>query len=86
MTEKMERPQFAKAYDQNSQGHHVSCAKILAKSAPMTNPQGAIAPKSEKTMFFLMPGGYALPSSASAFGTINAAPIPCIPRQTSKKM
>jgi hypothetical protein len=57
MTEKIDRPQQVKAYDQKSQGHQVNVANILANSAPITNPQGAMAPKSENTMFFLMPGG-----------------------------
>jgi hypothetical protein len=57
MTEKIDRPQQVKAYDQKSQGHQVNVANILANSAPITNPQGAMAPKSENTIFFLMPGG-----------------------------
>jgi len=40
----------------------------------------------EKTMFFLIPTGYARPKRARPLGMSRAGPIPCMALQKSKKV
>lgn len=53
--------------------------------APKPAPEGAVDPKSTKNMFFFLPGWYARPTIANAFGSNIAGPIPYRALQQSKK-
>ena len=86
---------------QNAHGHQTLSARRLEKVAPRTKPPGARAlanyqhcpirfvlatyPNNENARFCFIPGSYDLEMIAMAFGSINAGPIPCIPRQNAKK-
>ncbi|BCS01355.1 uncharacterized protein AKAW2_51696A [Aspergillus luchuensis] len=62
---------------QKVQGHQASWENSDAKMAPKTAPFGAVAPKSEKTIYFFFPGRYVAPSRARPLGRSIAGPMPC---------
>lgn len=61
---------------------HANCDKRAEKIAPNTKPVGPHAPNAEKTILRFKPTGKVVPTSAIAFGTKIAGPIPWKPRVT----
>lgn len=64
----------------NSQAKGVLSRNPPVTRAPSQPPIGADAPKKAKLRFLAKPGGFVIPIMATAFGIINAPPMPDIAR------